>query len=103
MDKIVHEQTRLKILARLATGEPSIRFTELKESLEMTGGNLSIQLKTLEQAGYIAGTKYRQDNKTRTEYTLTDAGRDALADYLDEMEALLAGIRSTVPKPKDAE
>lgn len=95
MNRIVHERSRLKLLAKLATGREHMTFTELRNELGMTGGNLSIQLKTLEDAGYVESTKYFVDNKPRTEIRLTDSGRTALTEYLDELEALLAGIRGS--------
>jgi len=94
MNRIVHERSRLKILAALATGKERIAFTELRDGLGMTGGNLSVQIKTLEDAGYLRSEKSFADNKPRTEITLTESGRTALTEYLDELESLLAGVRA---------
>ncbi len=93
MNKIVHERSRLKLLTKLATGKEHMTFTELRDELGMTGGNLSVQLKTLEDAGYVESVKYFAENKPRTELSLTESGRAALMEYLDELEALLAGLR----------
>jgi DNA-binding MarR family transcriptional regulator len=93
MDKIVHEQCRLKVLAALAADGDSIPFPKLRDELAMTGGNLSVQLKTLEDAGYVATRKYIHENKSRTDVSITEAGRKALSDYLDEMESLIASLR----------
>ena len=47
-DRLVHEPSRLAILAYLASREAStVGFTELKSELGMTAGNLSVHLKNL--------------------------------------------------------
>jgi len=94
MNRIVHEQSRLKILAALAGGESPESFSSLREKLDMTAGNLSVQLKTLEEAGYVGTEKYFAGNKPRTDVSITDGGRAALMEYLEELESLLAGLRS---------
>lgn len=97
MNRIVHEQSRLKILVHLSAAAGSaaeaVSFPELKEALGMTAGNLSIQLKTLEENGYIESEKSFVDNKPRTNLRITEVGRDALVEYLEEMEALLASLK----------
>lgn len=95
MNKLIHEQSRLKILTFLATGNGKAPFTEIRDELAMTGGNLSIQLKTLEEAEYISTKKYFVDKKPRTDVTITAAGRAALMEYLEELESLLGALRNT--------
>jgi len=94
MNKLVHEQSRLKLLTMLASGSGPIPFTQLRDNLAMTAGNLSIQLKTLEEAAYIRTEKYFADNKPRTDVSITGEGEKALMDYLDELEDLVAGLRN---------
>lgn len=93
MNKLVHEQSRLKILTLLASDPEPAPFTRIRDELGMTAGNLSIQLKTLEDASYVRTEKYFADNKPRTDVTITDEGKAALMEYLDELEALIAGLR----------
>jgi DNA-binding MarR family transcriptional regulator len=93
MNKLVHEQSRLKVLTLLASNPEPIPFTRIRDELGMTAGNLSIQLKTLEDAGYVRTEKYFADNKPRTDVTITVEGKAALMEYLDELEALIAGLR----------
>ena len=93
MNKLVHEQSRLKLLTMLASGTAPIPFTELRDGLSMTAGNLSVQLKTLDEAGYIRTEKYFADNKPRTDVSITGEGEKALMDYLDELEELVSGLR----------
>lgn len=93
MNRIVHEPSRLKLLALLATGEETMGFTALRDELGMTAGNLSIQLKKLEEAGYVQTVKYFAEGKPRTDITLSESGRVALLDYLESLERIRAGIK----------
>jgi len=64
----------------------------------MTAGNISVQLKTLEEAVYLTTRKY-SGAKPRTDASITEAGRTALVDYLEELETILAAVRGTdMPK-----
>lgn len=94
IDKVIHERVRLLILTHLA-GKPASRiaFNELKDSLELTAGNLSIQLKNLEAAGYINIHKRIKNNKPETTVTLTPAGLTALMDYLTELERIIRSVK----------
>lgn len=93
MNRIIHEQTRLRILASLAGELAEISFPELRDRLGMTAGNLSVQLKTLEEAGYVATRKSFVANKPRTDVAITDTGRQALTEYLEEIEEMLSSLR----------
>ena len=95
LDKVIHERARLMILTYLAglEGRSLASFQEIKDALEMTSGNLSVQLKNLEQAGYIAIEKRFEDNRPVTEARLTREGQKALTQYLDEMERIIQAAR----------
>ncbi len=95
-DKIIHERVRLLILSYIASSaEKRIPFNELKESLELTAGNLSVQLKNLEEAGYLKIHKKIKDNKPETSVSLTPEGLAALMDYLQQMEGLIHKVKTT--------
>lgn len=98
IDKVIHERARLLILTYLA-GQPESRvsFNELRDQLELTAGNLSVQLKNLETAGYVEIHKRIKDNKPETTVSLTPAGLDSLAAYLDEMEQIIRSVRGGGP------
>lgn len=72
----------------------SMAFSDLKELLETTDGNLSAHARKLEDAGYVACTKSFRNRLPHTEYRLTRRGRQALDDYLDRMERLIRAARS---------
>jgi DNA-binding transcriptional ArsR family regulator len=92
LDRVIHDRARLAILSALAVNE-ELSFTELKELLKMTDGNLSVHARKLEEAGYLACAKSFRERVPLTEYRLTRAGRRAFAKYLDHMEALIRAAR----------
>ena len=94
VDRLIHERLRLGIVSALAVNQ-SLSFNELKDLVKTTDGNLSVHARKLEDAGYIACSKYFEGRMPRTEYRLTLAGRRALAAYLDHMEALIRRMRES--------
>lgn len=89
-DKVIHERARLFILIYLANSNNQlVPFNELKENLELTSGNLSVQLTNLEQARYIQVQKSFQNKKPVTNISLTPEGLAALKRYMLEMEGLI--------------
>jgi DNA-binding HxlR family transcriptional regulator len=92
LNRVIHERTRLGILSALAVNA-SLAFSELKELLRATDGNLSVHARKLEDAGYISCTKSFVGRIPKTEYRLMPAGRRALEKYLDHMEALIRATR----------
>lgn len=90
LDKIIHERARLLIVTHLAANRKrEVSFTELQDALGLTSGNLSIQLKKLNAAGYATISKRFKDNKPHTTASITPKGADALQMYVDEMESIL--------------
>jgi DNA-binding MarR family transcriptional regulator len=88
IDDVIHGRLRLGIMAYLASAEVA-DFTELKNRLEATQGNLSVQLRKLEDAGYVAIDKSFLNRKPLTRVRLTEAGRKAFKDYLDVIAKLV--------------
>ena len=94
INKIIHERARLLILTYLASSEkPAISFNELQTELDFTSGNLSIQLKKLQAAEYLAINKTFRDNKPYTSVSITPMGSEALYAYVEEMEALIRSLK----------
>ncbi len=91
-DRLVYERVRLGIMSALAVNA-SLTFTDLKDFLRTSDGNLSVHARKLENAGYIACEKSFSGRVPRTEYELTGKGRQALERYLDHMEALIQATR----------
>lgn len=92
LDRLIHERVRLGIVSALAVNE-TLSFNDLKALLDVTDGNLSAHARKLEDAGYLVCDKGYDGRVPRTEYRLTAAGRAALEDYLEHMEALIRAVR----------
>lgn len=94
LDKVIHERARLLILTYIAgSDKKTVTFNELKDALELTSGNLSIQLKNLEDAGYIKVLKKITKNKPETRVSLTVEGLNGLKEYMSNMEKLLNTLK----------
>jgi len=103
LDRVIHEQGRLKIMALLAATE-TLAFSELKDYLGMTDGNLSVHMRTLEEAGYVTVRKSFVNRKPRTEYTLTAGGRDAFREYIQALGEIVRQSEpiQEAPPPREA-
>lgn len=89
---LIHERMRLSIVSVLAVND-TLTFSELKELLDITDGNLSVHARKLEDGGLIACTKSFVDRVPRSEYRITAKGKRALQRYLDHMESLIKTVR----------
>lgn len=87
---IIHGRVRLGVMAFLVNAEVAT-FTELKMALSVTQGNLSIQMRKLEDAGYIAIDKSIVGRKPLTTIRMTDEGRAAFTAYIDVLSGVLGG------------
>jgi DNA-binding MarR family transcriptional regulator len=91
LDPIIHERLRLGILSALVVQE-SLSFTELRDILQTTDGNLSVQARRLESAGYVVCEKKFEARKPKSTYRLSTAGRAALEAYLETLSSLLPDL-----------
>ena len=94
LDRLIHERLRLGIISALAANE-SLTFSDLKNLMNTTDGNLSVHARKLEEAGYIACSKYFDGRLPKTEYKLTAEGRSALEKYLSHMETLIQQMKKS--------
>ena len=88
IDDVIHGRMRLGIMAVLS-GVESADFNTLKARLQATDGNLSVHLKKLEEAGYVAIAKSFVNNKPLTRASITPEGRKAFAAYLEALGGLI--------------
>ena len=88
LDRVIHEKGRLTIMSMLAAS-PELSFTELRDGLGMTDGNLTTHIRTLQQSGYLSVTKSFQNNRPLTTCALTAAGRKAFAGYINLLEQII--------------
>ena len=89
LDEVIHGRLRLGVMSYLS-GAGSADFNELKARLQATDGNLSVHLRKLEDAGYVAIDKSFVGRKPLTRVSLTEVGRAAFARYLAAISVLLA-------------
>ena len=82
LDPLLHSELRLAVMSILI-GVESADFVFLRNETGATAGNLSVQLDKLARAGYIEIEKGFQGRKPRTLCRITDAGRDAFAQYVE--------------------
>jgi DNA-binding MarR family transcriptional regulator len=94
LDRVIHEKGRLALMSMLAA-TPELSFTEMRDALEMTDGNLTTHIRALQQEGYIAVAKSFQNNRPLTTCSLTAPGRKAFAEYINLLEKI---VRQNRPK-----
>ncbi len=92
LDRLIHERVRLGIVSSLAVNG-RLTFTDLRDLLGITDGNLSAHARRLEEAGYVECRKSFDGRTQKTEYGLTPTGRRELKAYLDHMEAIIQATR----------
>jgi DNA-binding MarR family transcriptional regulator len=92
LDDTIHQRVRLGIVSALA-GAGSMSFNDLRGVLGLTDGNLAVHARKLEEAGYVEVRKGFAGRTPRTEFALTDAGRQALERYLSAMEEVMRAAR----------
>lgn len=94
LDPVIHAQARLRVVVALSTLSEGdrITFPRLKDILQMTAGNLSVHLRKLEDAHYIAISKSHRGRTPVTHVSLTSRGRLALEDYTSAIRALLTPV-----------
>lgn len=88
LDRVIHEKGRLAIMSMLAAS-PELSFTELRDALKMTDGNLTTHIRTLQQSGYVSVTKSFANNRPLTTCALTAGGKKAFTQYVNVLENIL--------------
>jgi DNA-binding PadR family transcriptional regulator len=88
LNPVIHGKLRLALLSLLSSVEEA-EFTWLRARTGSTDGNLGAQLLKLEDAGYLAVEKKFVQRKPQTLYRMTEAGRQALTEYVQSLKQLL--------------
>ena len=88
LDRVIHEKGRLAIMSLLAA-TPQLSFTEMRDTLNMTDGNLTAHMRTLQESGYVSVTKEFQGGRPLTTFSLTAQGRKAFATYINLLEQIV--------------
>ena len=88
LDTVVHGPVRLGVLTALRVHGP-LDFTTLKKRLVVGDGTLGQHLQKLEESGYVLCDKAFVGQRPKSTYRLTNAGRKALHQYLNTMQAII--------------
>jgi DNA-binding MarR family transcriptional regulator len=89
LNDVVHQRHRLGILT-IAAESRRVEFGYLKDALELTGGNLSRHLTVLVEAGLLDMEKGYDGKRPKTWVSITQLGRQALAEEIAALRALVA-------------
>lgn len=85
LDPLLHSQLRLTIVSLLMTsGETD--FNQIKEAAHATSGNISVQIKKLQKAGYIEVLKSFKNNYQNTSLKITPLGIKAFETYVESLK-----------------
>lgn len=95
LDPIIHQPTRLRIMAALVGLDEGdkVDFGFLRDLLGLTDGNLSVHLQRLEEAGYVRIEKTFVGRRPKTWVWATTKGRMAFAAYVDALENIIMSQR----------
>jgi DNA-binding MarR family transcriptional regulator len=88
LDRVIHEKGRLAIMSLLAASH-QLSFTELRDTLNLTDGNLTAHIRTLQEAGYVSVTKSFRGSRPLTTFALTEPGTAAFKQYIDLLERIV--------------
>ena len=102
LNPLLHEPNRLGILTSLLSHRDGLSFTELKDRLSLTDGNLSRHLSTLQENGLVDIRKTMNGRRPLTTVRLTPAGRRRFLDYLELLEGIVAGALAVAEAATDA-
>ena len=92
LNETIHQSTRLRIMTLLVSQSelgPVGLWLCIQQALGLTGGNLTIHLRKLEDAGYVSTTKEFLERMPRTWVEATPEGRLAFTEYLGNLERAL--------------
>jgi DNA-binding MarR family transcriptional regulator len=88
LDRVIHEKGRLAIMSMLAAAS-ELSFTDMRDALNMTDGNLTTHIRTLQESGYVSITKSFRNNRPLTTCSLTEAGKKAFTGYINLLEQIV--------------
>ena len=88
LNPLLHSELRLAVVSILI-GVESADFVFIRQQTGATAGNLSVQLDKLAKAGYIEVEKTFRGKVPCTVCRITDAGRDAFADYVEALQSYI--------------
>ena len=94
LDDTVHQRVRLGILAILCEVRRA-DFSYLRDTLELSDGNLARHLQVLDEAGHVRIAKTFEGKRPRTWVSATPQGRSALETEIRSLRALISRLGPT--------
>jgi predicted transcriptional regulator len=88
LDPLLHSQLRLAIVSLLMANE-DVDFNQIKETTNATSGNISVQIKKLQEAGYVEILKSFKNNYQNTSLKITSKGINAFEKYVESLKEYL--------------
>lgn len=88
INKLFENRVRLGIMSVLMVND-SYDFNSLKDTLDVTDGNLASHLKALEENELVQASKQFLGRKPNTSYSITDKGRILFRDHLKALENII--------------
>lgn len=101
LDPLLHQPVRTQLVAILS-GRGTASFGELKQALGITDGNLGAHLAKLQDAGLLESGLVPGGTRPQTVFALTVAGHAALAEYVEQLAALVRLSEAPAPAPAPA-
>ena len=92
LDPLLHSQLRLAIVSMLISSD-KVEFTHIKEETKAAAGNISIQIKKLQEAGYIKVEKIFKNNYPKTLLSITDKGVKAFESYVNDLRKYIDPLK----------
>lgn len=92
LSPLIHGRVRLLILSHLMRSRRAHPFTDLRKSLNLTDGTLSVHLSKLEEGGVVTIEKVFEGKKPRTLVRVTPEGRRMFKAYLEDLREVLPGL-----------
>jgi DNA-binding MarR family transcriptional regulator len=86
-DELILSKTRLRLISALMGGD-KLDFTYLRKTLNLSDGNLSVQIRKLEEADYIKVEKMFVDRKPKTFCKITRKGQKAVRNLIDKLQVI---------------
>lgn len=89
LNKAFENRIRLGIMSVLMVND-EVDFNTVKETLDISDGNLASHVSALEKAGYVKIEKKFVGKKPNTTYMVTKSGKKAFNEHLDALEKLIS-------------
>ena len=100
LQRVFHEPNRLAIMSALGGEVDGMTFRQLKERCDLTDGNLSRHLKTLEESRAVKIKKRFVGARPQTTVMLTPEGRNGFVAYLNALEVVLQQAAEAMGAPE---